>query len=38
MMVGSFHDSVSLLFFQMSFNTVSRYSKDFEGNCLRNSW
>ena len=36
-MVASFHDSGSLPFFQMSFNVVSRYSKDFEGNCLRNS-
>ena len=35
-MVASFHDSGSLLFFQMSFNAVSRYSKDLEGNCLRN--
>ena len=31
-MVVSFHDSGSLLFFQMSFNAVSRYCKDFEGN------
>ena len=36
MMVASFHDSGSSLFFQMSFNTESRYSKDFGGNCLRN--
>ena len=35
MMVASFHDSGSLLFFLMLFNAVSRYSKDFEGNCLR---
>ena len=34
MMVVSFHDSGSLLFFQMSFNG---YSKDFGGSCLRNS-
>ena len=37
MKVASFHDSGSLLFFQMLFNSVSRYSKDFEGNSLRNS-
>ena len=37
MMVASFRDSRSLLFFLMSFYAVSRYSKDFEGNCLRNS-
>ena len=30
MMVASFHNSGSLLSFQMSFNAVSRYSKDFE--------
>ena len=31
-MVASFYDSGSLLFFQMLFNTVSRYSKAFGGN------
>ena len=37
MMVDSFHNSESSLFFQMSFNAVSRYSKDFGGSYLRNS-
>ena len=36
-MVAIFYDSGNLLFFQKSFNVASRYSKDFEGNCLRNS-
>ena len=36
MMVASFHDSGSLLFLQMLFNAVSRYSRDFESSYLRN--
>ena len=37
MIVAGFHDSGSFLFFQMLFNAVSRYSKDFEGVFQRNS-